>query len=62
MVIKRRKRAAPGRPSVTLEDAKLAAALPQGAAQAFGLVLEGNVSRYPAESRDWTRLELPGAV
>lgn len=34
----------------------------QSAAQAFGRVLEGYVRRYPAEWRDWSRLELPGAA
>lgn len=33
-----------------------------GAAQAFGRVLEGYIRRYPAEWRDWARLELPGAA
>jgi lauroyl/myristoyl acyltransferase len=30
----------------------------QGAAQAFGRLLERYVRRYPAEWRDWQRLEL----
>ena len=34
----------------------------QGAAQAFGRVLEGYIRRYPAQWRDWARLELPAAV
>jgi len=34
----------------------------QGAAQAFGRVLEGYIRRYPAEWRDWARLELPVAA
>jgi len=34
----------------------------QGAAQAFGRVLEGYIRRYPAQWRDWARLELPAAI
>jgi lauroyl/myristoyl acyltransferase len=42
-------------------DGEADAAL-QGAAQAFGRVLEGYIRRYPAEWRDWARLEPPGAA
>jgi len=34
----------------------------QGAAQAFGRLLERYVRRYPAEWRDWNRLELPASA
>jgi Lauroyl/myristoyl acyltransferase len=34
----------------------------QRATQAFGRVLEGYIRRYPAQWRDWARLELPAAV
>jgi hypothetical protein len=34
----------------------------QSAAQAFGRLLERYVTRYPAEWRDWQRLELPASA
>jgi lauroyl/myristoyl acyltransferase len=49
-------------PALAVPSGGEADAALQGAAQAFGRVLEGYVRRYPAEWRDWARLELPRAA
>jgi hypothetical protein len=59
MAIKRRKRAAAGRPWATLENAKLAAALPLLWMFASTVPeLEGHIRRNPTEWLDWARLVL----
>jgi lauroyl/myristoyl acyltransferase len=49
-------------PALAVPSGGEAEAALQGAAQAFGRILEGYIRRYPAEWRDWARLELPGAA
>lgn len=49
-------------PALTVPSGGEADAAVQGAAQAFGRVLEGYVRRYPAEWRDWARWEVPAGA